>query len=78
LVCAHQASCLQHVLIEKVKFWAALSDGCFPIQQRQRETEQDSLIGCIGGDGTAVGHKDMRKSKYVRFSEIPDEDKVLS
>jgi hypothetical protein len=65
-------------LIEKVKIWAALSNGCFPILQRPRDTEQDSLIGCAGEGGAVVGHKDMGKSKFVRFSEIPDEDKVLS
>mmetsp|Transcript_11590 Transcript_11590/g.24890 ORF Transcript_11590/g.24890 Transcript_11590/m.24890 type:complete len:200 (-) Transcript_11590:25-624(-) len=68
---------MQHILIEKVKVWASVSKGCFPVQQRLRKKEQDTHTGCAGANGAFAGHEDMEKSHFVRFSEIQDEDQAL-
>ena len=67
---------MQHILIEKVKVWASVSKGCFPIQQHSRRTKQDTHTGCAGANGPFAGHEDMEQLDYVRFSEIQDEDQV--
>jgi hypothetical protein len=61
-------------LIEKVKVWASLSNGFFPIQQGQLDTEQGSYMGSAGAD---LGDQDMERSSFVRFSMIQEEDQVL-
>jgi hypothetical protein len=61
-------------LIEKIKIWASLSKGLFPIQQCLRGTEQDNSKGSAEANGADAG---AEKSYFVRFSEIPEEDQVL-
>ncbi len=66
---------MQHVLIEKVKIWASLSNGFFPVQG-PLGTEQGSYMGGAGAN-IDVGDQDMERSTFVRFSMIKEEDQVL-
>ena len=63
---------MQHILIEKVKIWAALSHGCFSLQLYPKNT-----FDCSEANLSVAGHEDMERSYFEHFSEILDEDKVL-
>ena len=63
-------------MIDKVKVWASLSKGCFPIQKRPTATELAARKGSDGACKAVAGNDEMEKTYFARFSCIQDEDQV--